>query len=166
MHDVRPFLPAPFGEPGSLLYVGYRPDACSWLQELHDAGNEVSVLEAWKPNADAATHDLRIKNCLWGDVREELPFSYDYVWWWHGPEHVGKDEFPRVLGRLLARTGRLLACAAPWGVYEQGAHAGNPHERHLWSVYEADFQAAGLETRTDGAMDQPGSEIVGWVSRA
>ena len=68
-----------------------------------------------------------------------------------------------MLARLLSRTRRLLACASPWGVYEQGPHAGNRHERHLWSVYETDFQAAGLETRTDGTVDQPGSEIVGWV---
>jgi len=163
MHDVRPFLKTPFERPGTLLYVGFRPDACSWFQELYDAGNEMSVLEVWRPNAEAATHDLRIKGlCLLGDVRERLPVAYDHIWWWHGPEHVFKDEFPVVFGPLLAAARVSIAVASPWGRYEQGLHEGNPHERHLWSVYEDDFAALGLEVRTDGEADQPGSEIVGW----
>jgi hypothetical protein len=87
---------------------------------------------------------------------------YDHVWWWHGPEHVDRDEFPRVLGALEAAARRSVAVASPWGRYDQGPHMGNPHERHLWSVYEADFTAVGLEVRTDGEADQPGSEVVGW----
>jgi len=161
MHDVRPFIRLPFEEPGELLYVGYRPDAHSWLDELIETGNEVDVLEVWPANCTFGHPGARR---FWvQDVREGPPASYDYVWWWHGPEHLHRGEFPVVLGKLLARTRRLLACAAPWGRYDQGAHQGNEKERHLWSVREEDFTEAGLKVRTDGEMDQAGSEIVGWV---
>lgn len=165
MHDIRPYLPEPFEDPSTLLYIGYRQDACSWLQELYDAGNEITILEIHRPNAEEATHDPRVNGYCWlGDVRQvdKIPSRWDYVWWWHGPEHISKDEFPGVLELLKGKTLKLLACAAPWGRYDQGWAYGNQHERHLWSVYEEDFQEVGLQTVTDGTVDQAGSEIVGW----
>ena len=163
MHDVRPFLTAPFETPGTLLYVGFRPDAHSWLDELLAAGNEVDVLEVWPGNCGSGWPGVRRFWVM--DVRDvaRVPERYDHAWWWHGPEHVWPDEFPKVFEALKAKAG-TVAVASPWGLYEQGPHAGNPHERHLWPVYEADFQAVGLETRTDGAVDQMGSEIVGWTA--
>lgn len=167
MHDVRLFLPWPFAEPGTLLYVGYRRDACAWLQELFDAGNEIHVLEVWPANVTSALGDARVSRFVVGDVRwcddRALDARYDHVWWWHGPEHVERAEFPAVLARLAGKVRNTLAVASPWGRYEQGPHLGNPNEVHRWSVYEDDFQAFGLRTRTDGRMDEPGSEIVGWL---
>jgi hypothetical protein len=55
-----------------------------------------------------------------------------------------------------------VVLASPWGTYPQGAHGGNPAETHLWSVTPRDFEAFGYQTRTDGAADVPGSEIVAW----
>lgn len=156
MHDVRPFLKPPFEEPGTLLYVGYRPDAHAWLDELLAAGNQITVLEVWPSNLENV--DPRVK-AVCGDVRD-MDGEWDHVWWWHGPEHVLQADFPKVLESVRAR--RLFAVAAPWGRYDQGAHAGNPHERHLWSVRQADLEALGFEVRTDGKENELGSEIVGW----
>ena len=169
MHDVRPFLPWPFEEPGNLLYVGFRPDACAWLTELAEAGNEVTVLEIWPPNVTGALGDPRVARFIVGDVRRAwtdggaLEPHYDYVWWWHGPEHVEKAEFPATFVRLCFHARRMVACAAPWGRYDQGPHLGNDAETHLWSVREINFLEVGMEVRTDGEEDQPGSEIVGWA---
>jgi hypothetical protein len=169
MHDVRPFLPWPFERPGTLLYVGYRRDACAWLQELYDAGNEITVLEVWPNNVTSALDDPRVARFVVGDVRNAwspltaLEPSYTHVLWWHGPEHVERKAFPGILARLASHTRDTLAVAAPWGRYDQGAHAGNPYEIHQWSVYEEDFLGQGLEVKTDGEKDKPGSEIVGWM---
>ena len=145
------------------MYVGYRPDAHSWLDEL--LVNEVTVLEAWPANVTAALEtELRVA-CWWvGDVRQVdlVDGTFDHAWWWHGPEHVEKKEFPGVLEKLRAKAG-FVAVASPWGRYEQGPHGGNPHEIHRWNVYPEDFEREGLEVRMDGEMDQPGSEIVGWA---
>lgn len=163
MHDIRPFIKLPFEEPGDLLYIGYRPDACSWLQELWRAGNSITVLEVWPPNVG---DDDRVARFVVGDVRDVnkifIGSRFDYIFWWHGPEHVDKWEFVPTLNALRARTDRLLAVAAPWGKYEQGSHEGNPFEEHRWSVYESDFNREGLSVAVDGTMDEPGSEIVGW----
>ena len=164
MHDIRAFIPEPFERPGDLLYVGYRPDACAWLQELHDAGNEIAVLEIWPRNVTGAVLvDRRVTRWWIGDVREadRLDGLFDYVWWWHGPEHVDRAEFPGVLAKLAAKCRGLVAVAAPWGRYDQGPHDGNPHERHRWSVGEEDLLMQGMIVKADGARDQPGSEIVG-----
>jgi len=172
MHDVRPFLPWPFTEPGTLLYIGYRKDACAWLQELSEAGNEITVLDVWPPNVTSVVGnggDARVARFVVGDVRGAwdgntgLAPMYDHVWWWHGPEHVERSEWPGVATRLALHARRTLAVAAPWGLYAQEAHAGNQHEVHKWSVYEDDFLALGMNVATDGEKDRPGSEIVGWI---
>lgn len=167
MHDVRPFLPAPFENPGTLLYIGFRSDACSWLPELHEAGNEITVLEVHAPNLTSALGDSRVARFIWGDVRQvdgaAIESKYDYVWWWHGPEHIEKHEFAGVLQKLIIKTRRVLALASPWGLYPQGPHQGNVHEIHRWSVYEVDFIRQGLTVKADGQKDQLGSEIVGWM---
>ena len=166
MHDIRPYLPEPFEDPGTVLYIGYRLDACAWLQELHEAGNEITILEVWPNNVTSALgKEQRVARFWCGDVRavDRILGKWDYVWWWHGPEHIQRDEFPGVLELLKGKARRLVALAAPWGVYEQFPFEGNRHETHLWSVYEEDLEAVGLQVTTDGEMDQPGSEIVGWV---
>lgn len=163
MHDIRPILPEVFEEPGTLLYIGARPDACAWLTELADAGNEITLLEVWPDNILGFKGDGRIAHFIQGDVTKVDLHDYDYIWWWHGPEHVEKGHAQWLLLFFPLIAKRLLAVAAPWGLYMQGAHGGNLHENHQWSVYEQDLWGFGFETKTDGAIDQPGSEIVGWI---
>lgn len=168
MHDIRGFIPEPFEQPGTLLYIGYREDACAWLQELADAGNEITVLEIWPHNVTSNLDDERVSRFVVGDARQvadspALEPRYDYVFWWHGPEHVQRGEWAGLKVALAGKARKLLAVAAPWGNYPQGHHQGNPHEVHQWSVYEGDLD--GMEIKTDGTVDQPGSEIVGVVRR-
>lgn len=162
MHDIREFIPEPFQNPGELLYIGARPDACSWLTELHQAGNEITVLEVWADNLTGFSGDERIAHFLCYEVQSvyNLGDHYDYVWWWHGPEHVRPYEFANILYSLIGMTD-LIAVAAPWGKYEQGTAYGNPYEKHLWSVYPDKLERYGMATKTDGEVDKPGSEVVG-----
>lgn len=133
MHDIRPYITQPFRQPGTLLYVGARIDGHSWFDELYQAGNDITILEIWQPNIDGLIRDSRVKNLIQGDVRNVkniFDANFDYVWWWHGPEHLKLDEIDLTLQYLESKTNKVLACACPYGIYPQGVHAGNPYETH------------------------------------
>lgn len=166
MHDIRPFIRRPFTEPGSLLYVGARADAHSWLDELIEAGHQITILEVWPENA-YNLNPSKLFSIVVNDVRNidhaipEQP-SYDYIFWWHGPEHLELPEIEPTLQKLESKCNRLIALACPYGLYPQDAAYGNPYERHLATLYPAFFQVMGYNIRADGEPDQPGSEIVAW----
>lgn len=169
MHDIRPFIPELFLMPGTLLYIGAREDAHSWLDELHKAGHSITVLEVWQPNLEKLATDERITNLVLGDVREAYNIfagNFDYVFWWHGPEHLKEAEIYQALVDLESKTNRLIALACPYGIYYQGAHEGNPYVTHQSTLYPMFFRGLGYSVKTDGEQDIAGSEIVAWKKLA
>ena len=177
MHDIRPCLPELFTDPGSLLYIGARVDAHSWLDELAEAGNIIDILEVWEQNEDELRLSPvidRVREIFRWDVKEiDIdpdcdvfdPFwgkMRDYIFWWHGPEHLKADEIKTVLATLETRTRRTIALACPWGLCPQGAHEGNPYEVYQTTLYPDFFTELGYEVATNGEADKPGSEIVAW----
>lgn len=169
MHNIRPFIPHLFTEPGTLFYIGARADAHSWLFELSDVGHQIVILEVWPENVEGLIHEIEGRK-IWvaqGDVRENTAYplglsSFDYTFWWHGPEHLSENEITSTLKILEAKTKKLICLACPWGVYPQGSHKGNPYEEHKTTLYPWFFKGLGYEVQTDGEVDQPGSEIVAW----
>lgn len=165
MHDIHPYLPELFNQPGSLLYIGARADAHSWLYELKDAGHLITVLEVWAENVYGLMGNVAIYDLVQGDVRqvnEIFENKFDYVFWWHGPEHLLQSQITETIEKLEAKTNKLIALACPYGIYPQGAHGRNPHEVHLSSIYPNFFEWLGYEVATDGAPDVAGGEIVAW----
>jgi len=165
MHNIRPFIPQLFDNPGSLLYIGARFDAHSWLDELAQVGNVITVLEVWPANVTGLIGYKAITDLICGDVRyvdELVEGEFDYVFWWHGPEHLAEPEIEPVLQMLEMKCTRLIALACPYGVYPQGAHLGNVYEIHQTTLYPQFFEALGYNVGADGAPDKPGSEIVAW----
>lgn len=169
MHDIRPFLPELFGEPGTLLYIGARSDAHSWLIELYESGNKIIILEVWENNINELREFIRDFDEIWitqGDVRSiGMPAGlerFDYIFWWHGPEHLSQDEILTTLTNLESKANKMIALACPYGWYPQGAHDGNPYERHQSTLYPQFFEMLGYQTKTDGEKDQAESEIVAW----
>lgn len=162
MHDIRPYLPELFEQPGTLLYIGARPDAHSWLDELYQSGNYITVLEVWEENFIALLGDNRIKEVKLGDVKEAALDYYDYIFWWHGPEHILQADLAGVIEKLESKTRKIVAMACPYGVYSQGAHNGNPYETHRSTLYPIFFEWLEYKVATDGKPDQLGSEIVAW----
>lgn len=165
MHDIRPYLPTLFTEPGSLLYIGARPDAHSWLPELHEAGHQITVLEVWEENAQGLKDDPRIQLLIQGDVRnvdDLFGNAFDYIMWWHGPEHLPLGIIIPTLYKLEQLARRMVLLACPYGLYPQGSHKGNPYEEHKTTLYPANFIEWGYEVRMDGTRDEAGSEIVAW----
>ena len=165
MHDIRPYLPELFTELGTLLYIGARADAHSWLDEFIEIGHQVTVLEIWPVNVEGLKQDGRFR-VVQGDVRSienYLPLErFDYIIWWHGPEHVWESEVVPTLQKLERLAHKLVAVASPWGVYPQGPHKGNPYETHQTTIYPMTLEWLGYETATDGEMNKVGSEVVGW----
>lgn len=169
MHNIRQYLPELFTEPGTLLYIGARPDAHSWLDEFIEAGHTITVLEIWPENVKGLKQDTRFET-IWDDVRDiEIRFpivpNFDYVIWWHGPEHVWPSELEKTLDALKKTTRKTLAVATPYGIYKQGPSNGNPYEEHVAAVYPSTLEWFGFETATDGKANVPGGEVVGWIRK-
>ena len=166
MHDIRPFLSQLFSNPGTLLYIGARSDAHSWLDELAISGNLISVLEIWPANIIGLIGHPAIVDLVQGDVRFASEIfneaKFDYVFYWHGPEHLAIDEIEPTLQMLEGMTGKLIALACSFGVYPQGEHLGNKYEAHQSTLYPEFFVSLGYEVETDGKPDEAGSEIVAW----
>lgn len=182
MHDIRSFLSTLFNNPGTLLYIGARIDAHSWLDELIKVNHRIIILEIWQQNLNELEmaykgiysiypDEYRRIRLVGGDVRDlyfypgiytEHPDGFDYIFWWHGPEHLKHDEIEPTLTKLESRCNRLIALACPWGVYPQGVYKGNPYETHQCSLYPEFFLSLGYMVRLHGKTDEPGSEIVAW----
>lgn len=164
MHDIRPYLPELFTEPGSLLYIGARPDATSWLDELYEAGHQITVLEVWPENWQGLMGDKRIYDLVQGDVRQvDLLFdnNFAYIFWWHGPE-LAEIEIIYTLNMLERKADKLVAVACPYGKYPQSSHKGNPYETQQSTLYPDFFEHLRYEVATDGEADEVGSEVVAW----
>lgn len=157
-------IPDALERPGTLLYVGGKPERLQMLDLYYGAGWQADILEAWRENAEALRAAMGRKVAIiQGDVRTVASSpSYDVAMWWHGPEHVAAAELPEVLARLEAVTSRMVILASPWGRYDQGPAGGNPFETHLAAVYPETLEALGYETDAIGAKDRKGSNLLAW----
>ena len=143
LHQLWDFAPELF-RPGTLLYVGAGILRDTFLRQLMLAGREATVLEANATNA--AYHRLSGQPVIHTDVRQlDGVGKYDAVFWYHGPEHIAKDELPDVLAELESRAD-LVVLGCPWGKYAQDAVGGNPYEIHRSALTPQDFQGWGYET--------------------
>jgi hypothetical protein len=160
---VRQHLPELFTDPGDMLYVGANPIRCHLANEFNAAGWHLELLEVWRPNIDhyaigGPFHDLTL-----GDIRKVGKLTYDALFWWHGPEHIDRDELPALLNRL-EKIAPVVVLGCPWGRYDQGIEYGNPYEEHKATLYPNDFTDWGYEVATCGQPDTGDglSHILAW----
>lgn len=142
--------------PGTVLYIGATPKRFHGGPELRAFGHEITLLEIWPPNCAAFENYGGVAHVICGDVREidtlELPHaSYDIGFWWHGPEHVARDELPETLSALEKRC-KTVVLGCPWGMYRQGSHL-NPYEVHLCVIYPEDLETLGYVVIRIGRAD-------------
>jgi hypothetical protein len=103
------------------------------------------------------------RKILRGNIRtDDLPEKYDVVMFWHGPEHLTREDLPFALSKAEMMATRLVVLASPWGRYAQGDCGGNPFERHVSHLYEIDLEAFGYRTSTLGRKDKKGSNLLAW----
>jgi len=117
LEQLRAEVPWLFeGEGKTVLYVGATPQRFQMGKELHEAGYEITLLEAHKPFADFYAGHPWLAEVIHGDVRDIGEIAGERMWdvvvWWHGPEHVEKDQLAPTLEALerVAERGVVLGC--------------------------------------------------------
>lgn len=147
------------------LYVGASPERRQLADELAIAGWQLTLLEIHEPNAQHYRERLGpFVEIVTGDVRDLSALGgkrFDLAVWWHGPEHVAKDEAKQAISALSELAG-MVVLATPAGKYAQGAVNGNPHEAHIswWTV--ADFEAIGFRAEQIGTDGHCDSHVLAW----
>ncbi|MFH0765960.1 MAG: hypothetical protein V2A61_06040, partial [Calditrichota bacterium] len=150
----------------SILYVGAHEGRIQFGEPIREHELEIDVLEIWKPNVEHLRESVPWFNqVIEGDIREigkSVSHKYDIVFWWHGPEHISKEELFLTLQQIEQFANHYVVLGCPWGTYDQGEEYGNPYEVHRNALYERDFQRYGYHTSTIGRRDVPGSNLLAW----
>jgi len=157
--------------PGTLLYVGAYAAGnilrADYLSNLAKAGNEITVLEVWEPALDELLNSRVAKHIARAQVGSivdppRLPRdTYDYIVWWHGPEHVKQAQVDRALASVDRLTRGLSVIASPWGQCRGEPEFGNPHNEHKQYLYYEDYDRWGYEVAALGPKDQCGGCMIG-----
>ena len=143
----------------SVLYIGARPDRKDYLLDFESAGYQIQILEVFTPNAEHLMKEGWF--VIEMDVRDfpETKRIWDVIFWWHGPEHVGEEDLPKVLARLEAAAKKMVVLGCPWGNVPQSKILGNPAEEHLSFLDENFFEERGYTTETLGVRNARRSNI-------
>jgi len=151
VHDVRKFLDVSFNQPGMLLHIGY-PGL--WLDQLCEAGNEITVLEAVPNRITPYLTDPRVTRFVSGRIGDvqDVGQLFDYIWWWHGPEAFEHGDFVKILEKLKVKVRQQVV-----------VFSGQREGPWRWVPTVQDFEDAGLETDEHGSPDWPDWQIVGWT---
>ncbi len=131
----------------TVLYIGIEKYRCVFIKNLVEHGYIIDLLEIWKPHADHY-REANKKLCIFrdiynGDVRKIdeviIGKKYDVVFWFHGPEHILKDQIPETFNKIKKYTKKLLVMACPHGESESPARDGNIYNEHYCALYPQDF---------------------------
>lgn len=147
---------------GTCLYIGASMSRFECVDQLNDLGFELTLVEPFAANADFWRGSEQFKVVFRDTIQKAMPYlpMFDVVFWWHGPEHVTREEFNTLIRLLPGKAKRLIVLASPWGVCPQSEVYGNTYEIHMISLYEDDY--TGYQTATIGQVDIPGSHLMAW----
>lgn len=164
---VALFVPSLLERPGTLLYVGGNSNHFACGKMVHEAGNEITLLEVWPAYADTLRGNECVDHVVIGDVRMvdalKLPHeAYDYVVWLNGPEHIPSYDFESTVGKLEALTRRVILLASPWGQMDWPAEDGNPHMAHQSHWYPEDYERLGYRYVGLWPVDRAGGWLMAW----
>ncbi len=166
--QLRGCLPELFSDRyKSVLYVGASHRRQHFLSDFVKNYDSVVVLEIFSENVRYLKEKFTNPHVkiVEGDVRDAarlLPGKFDVCFFWHGPEHLHKEETKAVLDRLEGITTNLIVLGMPYGHYAQGTVYGNTHETHQWDIYPKDMQSIGFQTNTLGDADGTTSNMIAW----
>jgi len=127
------------------LYVGASRWRAFLLPELSEWGWKPIILEPWPTNIDYLEHNYDVPIMQGEIVTSPLACRFGLGLWWHGPEHVYRESFPRALANLENHCD-LVVLGCPLGEAPQDALDGNPFEWHRWSPQTKDFEDLGYTT--------------------
>jgi hypothetical protein len=131
----------------TLLYVGGSHERIFLYSDFIDFGYKIDILEIWPYNVDF----LRAQNysVILGDVRyikNHIKQKYDVAVWWHGPEHIKKEELENTLKEIESISSLVVLGCPQNDIMGQPAISGNPYEVHQWPIQEEDLKQYGYKT--------------------
>jgi len=131
------------GDIQTFINVGFHdwqdPRRHWWVKVCEQNNIDWSIVEVFEENVTAAVRKGCPEDKIFNlDIRNvDLLPPADLLMFWHGPEHIIKEEFLDILPLLEAKY-KVLIFGMPLGEEPQGAAYGNPHESHVsaWSTEE------------------------------
>ena len=173
---LRRLIPELWANPGRVLYVGANKRRAYYAKELKEAGATLDLLEIDEGKAKHWRTKDMFSVVEVGDVTSWLVdnpacvgFSwdgdYDTAFWWHGPEHVTREQLDDALANLesVVKPGGLIVLGCPWGEapYADEEHY-DEHEQHVGAYYPEDFEQRGYTVFVDGTRDRIESSQIAW----
>jgi len=147
----------------SVLYIGANIYRCDVLKDFRNHGYKIDILEPFKGNCDYYRGVIGINKVHQGTIQKFItPIKYDIVFWWHGPEHVTKEDLEISLKNMESMAKFLVVLGSPWGKNDQEQIYGNPLEKHVSSIYEEDFNQRGYAVDAIGTKDTWNSNLLIW----
>jgi len=122
----------------------------------------------WRYNVKFLRKINWINKVILGDVRkidEIINKHYGVIFWWHGPEHILKEELSKILDKLKNKAKFLVVCGCPLGNVPQEEKFNNPWEKHLSFLYRKDFEKLGFNVDIVGKKNMFGSNILAWYKK-
>jgi len=153
-----------------ILYVGANQTRAHYAREMKAAGNEVDLLEIdernvkhWREREDSPFIEAHVGDIRQSQTHQIPPGIHDACFWWHGPEHVERDELDAALANCEAsvKPGGLVVLGCPWGEGPDGGPASR-YEKHrsAWDV--EDFTRLGYHVQVNGDKDSDHSSLIAW----
>lgn len=153
------------GKGKRMLYVGGHLRYGRNLQMSHyflECGYKIDVIEVFPANVMQLQKVEWISRLTEGDIRYYDPMrTYDLTVFWHGPEHLTKEEVTELL-QNMKRYSNAVIFATPNGHYDQGEEYGNTAENHLSDWTAADFDQLGMTASAIGEPNQRNGNVVAY----
>ena len=141
-----------------LLYIGVTKTHFQFGTYLYKYN--ITLLEAHTPNLESY---LDKYTCINADITKfETEQKWDVVMWWHGPEHINKEDLKSTLKKIEKMAKKLVILGCPWGRYLQGIVNNNSYQVHKNHIYPKDLIELGYLVETIGRIDKAGSNLLAW----
>lgn len=157
-----------FSKYSSVLYIGARANRIDHINLFK--GYSATVLEIWERNvlnirknncSDVVKKNLsllKLLKVIHGDITNYCDDKYDVVMWWHGPEHVDREDLDKGIDNCVKMAKNYVILGCPWGNYKEH-HFNNPYEDHKSSLQPEYFESKGFYVEVMG-KEGPGSNIL------
>ncbi len=133
----------------TVLQCGARPGD-GWIKIFNtfkrNGYDTFHVLEIHEPNFKwlKEQKNFNLPVIIHGDIRKidqykDLLPQYDVVIFWHGIEHLTKQQCIDHLPKVMAKSKLAYITGCPWGKWAQEGIKNNPHEKHLTHWYPKDL---------------------------
>jgi len=127
-------------------FHGWKDDRAHWwIKFCNENGIDWKILEIFEQNiVNAISDGCPVDKIVLGDIlNTETYETVDCLMFWHGPEHILKDEFLSKLPEIERKVNKLIIFGMPLGYEPQHTVYGNIHENHLSEWHSIDWRNLG-----------------------